>query len=180
MRKTVGTFAVVGALLATVPAFAADDSKPSEISNVIKAAAPYGEGAYRVLFMKAYDATLWTDAGQWSMTAPFALSLTYHFACSASDIVDRAMKEMAHDNPNIDAATQERYRNLMSSVAPAVKDGDETTSLYTPDGTVRFFRDGQLVGQVHDQNFAKAFFGIWLSPATTDPGLRTDLLRHDA
>jgi hypothetical protein len=184
MRKTVGTVAVVGALFAAVPALAAgskaaEAAKPAEITNAIKASAPYGIGTMRVLLMSAYDAALWTDAAHWSMQSPFAISMTYHFACDASDIVDRAVDEMSHANPNLSAATLAHYRSLIAGLFPGVKSGDEMTALSTPDGTVKFFHDGQQTGQVRDASFAQAFFGIWLSPDTSEPDLRASLLHID-
>jgi hypothetical protein len=184
MHKTVGAVAIVGALFAAAPALAAnasaaDAAKPAEISNVIKADAPYGTGSLKMLFISAYDASLWTDATQWSMRAPFAISMTYHFACDASDIVDRAVDEMSHANPNLTSATLARYRTLIAGLFPGVKSGDNMTGLYTPDGTVKFFHDGQETGQVHDAAFAQAFFGIWFSPDTSEPRLRAKLLHLD-
>jgi Chalcone isomerase-like len=184
MRKIVWAAAVAGALFAAAPAFAAnvsapDAPKPAEIGTVIKAVAPYGTGSLKMLFISAYDAALWTDATQWSMRAPFAISMTYHFACDASDIVDRAVDEMTHANPNLSTATIARYRTLIAGLFPAVKSGDNMTGLYTPDGTVRFFHDGEQTGQVRDPAFAKAFFGIWFSPDTSEPGLRAKLLHLD-
>jgi hypothetical protein len=177
MRKIVGAFAVAGALLAAAPAFA-DDAKPSEIARVIKADEPYGTGSLRVLLMKAYDASLWTDASQWSMQSPFALTLKYHFNCSASDIVDRAVDEISHTS-NLSAATIAHYRSLIATLLPGARSGDEMTGLYTPDGTVRFYVNGQKTGQVKDPAFAQAFFGMWLSPQTSEPDIRAGLLHLD-
>ena len=33
-----------------------------------------------------------------------------------------------------------------------------------------------LVGEVPDAEFARLFFGIWLSPQTSEPGLRAELI----
>jgi hypothetical protein len=178
MRKAIGALAFAGALLAAVPSFASD-SKPAEIANVIKADAPYGTGKMRILLMTAYDASLWTDASKWSMQVPFALNITYHFACTSSDIVDRLLDEMSHSSPNIGSATLAHYRSMIAGLFTDVKSGDHTTGLYTPDGTIRFFHDGQQTGQVRDPQFAQAFFGIWLSPQTSEPDMRQNLLHID-
>jgi Chalcone isomerase-like len=182
MRKAIGALAVAGALLAAVPSFAVEatpTAKPAEIANVIKADAPYGAGKMRVLLMTAYDASLWTDAAKWSMQVPFALNVTYHFACTSGDIADRLLDEISHVNPNIASATLAHYRSMFAGLFPDAKSGDKMTALYTPDGTIRFYNDGQQTGQVHDASFAQAFFGVWLSPATSEPGLRQNLLHTD-
>ena len=68
----------------------------------------------------------------------------------------------------------------MTRLVPDVKSGDEVTGLYTPSGTIKFFRDGQLTGQVRDPEFAQNFFAIWLSPQTSEPSLRAKLLRQSS
>jgi hypothetical protein len=153
------------------------EAKPAELSTAIKADQPYGAGSYKVIFITAYDAALWTDAQHWSMQVPFALTLSYHMSFSSADIIERSLDEMKQDDPAIDAPTLARYRADMLPVFPAVRAGDEITGLYQPDGTTQFFLNGRPTGQVHDRNFAAAFFGIWLSPHTTAPDLRASLLR---
>ena len=41
----------------------------------------------------------------------------------------------------------------------------------------RFFVNGRLQREVREPGFATRFFGIWLSPQTSEPGLREQLLR---
>ena len=172
LRKT---FLLAGALLAAATLGAR--AEPAELAATIRAEQPYGEGSYKIVFITAYDAALWTDTQHWSMQSPFALTLTYHMAFSSDDIVGRSLDEMKQDDPAIGDATLARYRTLMLPLFPAVKSGDEITGLYQPDGTTRFFLNGRPTGQIRDQNFAAAFFGIWLSPRTSAPDLRASLLR---
>jgi len=46
--------------------------------------------------------------------------------------------------------------------------------------SARFYLDGRLLGEVADAAFARAFFGIWLDPASTDKDLHDALLRDAA
>ncbi len=167
--------AAIALLLACGPALGA--TKPGELASVIEAEQPYGHGAFSWLMITAYDAALWTDAAQWSMQTPFALTLTYHMGFSTDEIVSRSLKEMKRDNPAVSEAALARYRKLMTGAFPTVKSGDEITGLYTPTGTTQVFLNGRQTGQIHDAAFAQAFFGIWLSPSTSEPGLRNKLLR---
>ncbi len=168
-------FAVVGLLLATAPAMGV--TKPAELATIIEAERPYGHGALSWLMITAYDADLWTDAPRWSMQAPFALTLTYHMGFSADEIISRSVQEIKRDSPVTSDATLARYRKLMTGAFPAVKSGDEITGFYAPTGTTQIFLNGRQTGQIHDAAFAQAFFGIWLSPSTTEPALRNKLLR---
>lgn len=166
----IATFAL--AVLAATPVAAA----PREIADTIHAAKPYGKGAVSFLFMTAYDATLWTDAAHWSMDLCFALTLHYGMGFSTAELVERTMTEMAHVAPHLDAATQARYRAMLPKLFPSVKSGDTITALHTPGQPTKFYHNGALVGQSDDAAFAAPFFAIWLSPATSDPGLRRKLL----
>ncbi|HKD23352.1 MAG TPA: chalcone isomerase family protein [Rhizomicrobium sp.] len=156
------------------PALAA---APGEIAGVIKAEQPYGSAKLRKFFISVYDAALWTDAPQWSMQSPFALSIAYRVSLSKSDLTDSTVKEMAHVDPRLDAAALAAYRGQLNKVYADVNSGDTITALYTPDGVVHFFHNGHATGEVHDRTFAQSFFDIWLSPATSEPGLRAGLLR---
>ena len=57
-----------------------------------------------------------------------------------------------------------------------VKAGDRITGVYQPATGAVFWRNGSLLGEVRDPVFARQFFGIWLSPQTSEPQLRRALL----
>ena len=158
-------------MMASGPALAA----PAEIASVIHAATPYGSGKYAVLFITAYDTELWTDAPGWSMNAPFALTLRYHIGFSSDYLLNRTLREMKGVDPKLSDADIERYRKAMAFFAPA-SSGDEMTMLYQPGEPVRFFKNGAPTGEVNEPGFAQDFFGVWLSPATSEPDLRKSLL----
>ena len=44
----------------------------------------------------------------------------------------------------------------------------------------RFFVNGALRGEPKDADFARLFFGIWLSPRSSEPALREALLGRTA
>ncbi|HWF65635.1 MAG TPA: chalcone isomerase family protein [Rhizomicrobium sp.] len=159
-------------MLATTPALAT----PQEVASVIHASQPYGSGKYTVLFITAYDAEVWTDAPQWSMNAPFALTLRYHIGFSSDYLVNRTLREMKGVNPALTDADIARYRKAMAFFAPA-SSGDEMTMLYQPGQPTRFFKNGAPTGEISEPGFAADFFGVWLSPNTSDPDLRKSLLK---
>jgi len=174
MRKIRGGHGfLLAACLVASPAFAA---APPEIASVIHAATPYGEGRYAFLLVTPYEAQLWTDAQQWSMEAPFALTLRYHMDFSTDDFVSRARSEMKHVDPSLSDATLDSYGAAMTKVFPPVKDGDEITALYEPGKPVQIFKNGSPTGSVAEAGFAAPFFGIWLSPVSSARSLRKKLL----
>lgn len=184
--------APVFALAAPSPALAApQEGPPTEIAFAIHDAQPYGAGKYSVLFITAYDAQLWTDAQSWSMDAPFAVTLRYHMSFSSDYLISRMLREMRHVNPSLTDADIARYRAAMGFFAPAAS-GDEMTMLYLPaqpaksengksepamSEAVWFFKNGSPTGKISEPGFARDFFGVWLSPNTSDPDLRASLLK---
>ena len=64
----------------------------------------------------------------------------------------------------------------MRQIFPDVKEGDRITGVQRPGEAARFFVNGQPRGEVRDAEFTRLFFGIWLSPRTSQPRLREALL----
>jgi hypothetical protein len=48
--------------------------------------------------------------------------------------------------------------------------------LQRPGEAAVFWLNGRLRGEIRDAEFARRFFGIWLSPRTSEPALRSALL----
>jgi len=57
-----------------------------------------------------------------------------------------------------------------------VRKGDRITGVNLPPGIVRFYFNGQPIGEIDDPEFTRAFFGIWLDPRTSRPEFRKRLL----
>ncbi len=64
----------------------------------------------------------------------------------------------------------------MRRVFPDVEPGDRLLGVHRPGEGVAFFYNGQLRGEIRDPEFARLFFGIWLSPRSSEPAMRQALL----
>ena len=64
----------------------------------------------------------------------------------------------------------------MKQIFPDVVDGDCIIGLTLPQSGARFYYNEKATGEIQDREFAKAFFGIWLDPKTSEPALRIKLL----
>lgn len=64
----------------------------------------------------------------------------------------------------------------MKALFPDVVAGDQLTGVHHPGEKAEFYRNDELIGVVHDPEFASAFFGIWLDAGTSAPELRERLL----
>ncbi|MBM3363996.1 MAG: hypothetical protein FJY42_15350, partial [Betaproteobacteria bacterium] len=61
-------------------------------------------------------------------------------------------------------------------VFPDIRAGDRLLGLHRPGVGASFWFNGRFRGEVRDPEFAQRFFGIWLSPQTSQPVLRRALL----
>ena len=80
----------------------------------------------------------------------------------------------------IAADTGARWLGEMTRIFPDVRAGDRITGVQRPGTGARFFVNGRLQGELPDSDFARLFFGIWLSPRTSEPALRAALLGSGA
>lgn len=171
MRKTLLPLL---AILAAAPAFAQMD-KPQAINAYIHASSPYGEGTLHRLFLKVYDASVWTDASSWSMKTVFALCIHYDLNFDNDALADRSIEEMRH----VGTVTKDKeadYRDKLLHIFPNVHSGDVITALYVPGKALTFYHNDKKVGVITDPAFAEGFLSIWLAPNTSEPELRQALV----
>lgn len=151
------------------------------VAEALGGATLAGKGQLRFLGLHVYGARLWVGPGFQAAdfeAHPFALELTYRRAFTGAAIVERSIQEMQRQTP-IAAPQAERWRQQLAAVMPDVKSGDRLIGLYQPGQGMRLWRGSQLLGVIDDAELARLFFGIWLSPRTSDPGLRSALLARE-
>ena len=167
------------ALLSAAGARAQSAAPPAEVATEIPGARLQGSGTLRFLALRVYDARLWTGAttvpgADWAAAA-LALELEYARSLDGVRIAERSLTEMRRQG-EIAADVAERWLGAMKQLFPDVKAGDRITGINVPGLGARFYINGRLKGEVRDLNFARYFFGIWLSPKTSEPALRDTLL----
>ena len=156
----------------------ANPAAPAELAADLPQARLQGRGRLRFLGLRIYDIRLWAGASpvgaQWA-GVPLALELEYARSLDGAQIAERSLVEMQRQaEPAADTA--ERWLSAMKKIFPDVRAGDRITGLNLPGQGARFFHNGVLRGEVRDTEFARLFFGIWLSPRTSEPALRESLL----
>ncbi len=137
-----------------------------------------GEGSLRFLGMEIYQARLWTPPqfrAEDYAAYPLALELNYRRGFTAKAIAERSVHEMRRVG-TFTASQAQSWQQALQAALPDVQAGDRITGLYRPGlGAVFRFKE-RTVGEIADPEFARLFFGIWLSPQTSEPGLRHALL----
>jgi hypothetical protein len=151
---------------------------PAEVAAALPGARLQGVGRMRFMLMHIYDARLWVGVralgADWSAT-PFALELEYARDLKGADIAERSLAEMRRQG-EIPAEAAERWLGIMKQLFPDVRAGDRITGVNLPGLGARFFVNGVFRGEPREPEFARTFFGIWLSPRTSEPALRDALL----
>lgn len=163
------------------PVLAQAPAVPAEVAAELPGARLQGQGRLRFLGLLIYDARLWvgakavdTQGADWA-PLPLALELQYARSLDGAKIADRSLSEMQRQGA-IEAAKATRWLSAMTRIFPDVKEGDRITGFNLPGVGAHFFVNGQLKGDVNDAEFARVFFGIWLSDKTSESGLRNALL----
>ncbi|MBP7412251.1 MAG: chalcone isomerase family protein [Giesbergeria sp.] len=137
-----------------------------------------GQGVLRFWGLAIYEARLWVSPGfaaQDYAALPLALELTYQRAFTAQAIAQRSIEEMRRVG-NFSPEQGARWQQALQATLPDVQPGDRLMGLYRPGAGAVFQMQGRTVGEVADAEFARLFFGIWLSPRTSEPQLRQALL----
>ena len=151
---------------------------PTEVVAEIPGTRLLGRGTLRFMGLRVYDGRLWVGAAapgtDWQ-AVPLALELQYLRSLKGGLIAERSLKEMRRQG-EIDDVSAERWLGNMKQLFPDVGPGDRITGVNLPGVGARFFVNGQLRGEVREPEFARYFFGIWLSPRTSEPAMREQLL----
>lgn len=137
-----------------------------------------GKARLTIWGFDVYDASLWVTPGFKAdkLTAlPFALELAYLRDFTNADIAERSIVEMRR-SATISDAQAKAWTVAMLRVIPNVKKGDRIMGVYRPGTGAAFLVNGKSAGEIMDAEFARLFFGIWLSPKTSEPKLRSALL----
>ena len=151
---------------------------PQALRPAVPDATVAGQAKLTFWGFEVYQATLWVAPGfaEGSYAqSPFALELAYLRDFKGADIASRSMAEMRRQAP-MTPAQETAWENQMQALFPDVKTGDRITGVNQPGTGVVFWNNGRLLGEVRDTAFAKQFFGIWLSPQTSEPAMRRALL----
>ena len=134
-----------------------------------------GAARLKVLFWDIYESSLYTPDGTWSEgVRPLRLDIRYLRAISALDLVKQTGKEWAEQGKS--SPKHVVWQGELLSIWPDVTEGDVISLAIDPSGVSTFLFNGNAIGTIGDPQFGEDFAGIWLSPDTTRPALRRQLI----
>jgi hypothetical protein len=148
------------------------------VSAYLSDARSTGSARLKVFGFQIYDARLWSEADFQPTTydeSRFALEITYLRSFDNNAVADRSIKEM-RKLAKLSEAQQAQWLAQMSAIFPDIAKGDRLVGIHQPGVGAVFSFNGKPVGEIKDPEFARLFFGIWLSPQTSAPELRRELL----
>lgn len=138
-----------------------------------------GQANMRWFGLLLYEARLWTldafDSKHWA-DQRFALELVYARSFDGAKIAQASLELMQAQHGK--AAERDRqWLAWMQQSFPNIQAKDRLLGLHqgAKEGC-RFVHNRQVRLDIPDAQFAKAFFGIWLDPRTTEPALRRSLI----
>jgi hypothetical protein len=164
------------------PAFAQvqlpNGEAPAMVVSALGQTKTLGTSRFTYWGFEVYQATLWV-APDFKLSAindaAYALDLRYLRNFKGKDIAQRSLDEMRRV-ASLSEARAQAWLKQMQDTFPDVKEGDRLTGIHLPGKGVRFLLNGQALAEVADAEFARVFFGIWLSDKTSEPKLRAALL----
>jgi hypothetical protein len=148
---------------------------PPRVMELVPGLQVQGGGEFTFFGISVYDGYYWSPGRGWSKDAPFALDLHYHLALEGAKIAERSVGEITKLRLGT-AEQRARWGREMKRVFPDVRRGDRITGVNLPGGVVRYFYNGNSIGDIADPGFAHAFFGIWLDPKSSQIDFRQTLL----
>ena len=161
----------------------ASETVTNHIQQEIPNAKLSGQGSFRWFGLKIYDAQLWVGKEGYDTNKPlaekFALDLRYARTLEGKKIAQASDEQITKLGIG-SAAQRTKWLEEMLQLFPDVSEGTHLTGIYLPQHGTDFYLDGRPIGTIKDDDFAHAFFAIWLTPETSEPQLRKDLLKNAA
>ena len=137
-----------------------------------------GIAKLRVLFFDIYTSELKTESGKYADgIRPIQLKIIYERNIKSSALIKQTKKEW--DAQKANDKNQQNWIKTLENIWPDIESGDTLTfELYDNDKN-QFFYNEQAIGNVDDPDFGEKFIGIWLSPKTTRPKIRREMLGNN-
>ncbi|MEH6582305.1 MAG: chalcone isomerase family protein [Halioglobus sp.] len=134
-----------------------------------------GEARLKVLLWSVYDSRLYSKTGNYNPELrPLRFEIEYLRNIQASDLV--LQTELEWEQQGVDHPRRAQWLETLLKIWPDVAEDDVLTLHLDEQGESTFYSNDVLLGKIGDPDFGVHFLDIWLSPATSRPGLREGLL----
>ncbi len=124
-----------------------------------------GQAPWSLLGVPVYQLRLWAAAGFEASeytSRPFVLAIDFERELDGPGLAERFVADMRRMGRSSEAQAQQWLIQL-EAVFAQVKAQDRVSAEHDGQGEVRFCHNGVLLRTLHDADFARLFFGLWLS-----------------
>ena len=155
------------------------DEKADDVALTLR-----GMSTFRYWGFRVYTGALYVPASASVRDAvegeiPKKLVLRYHRSLTVEQFVEKS-EETLESHPKLSLEALRPTLSRMNSLYVPVQEGDSYAITYSPkQSTLSLFFNGRLLGRINDRDFARAYFGIWLSTYSVGSDFTADLLGID-
>ena len=160
-------------VLIGVNSFAANSGKASSLKHApLKVV---GQAEMRWLMFPLYRVTLKTTDGLYRENRyPQMLDIVYLRNIDKQHLLKATDGEWKR--LGIPPVKRQEWIRQLGNLWPSIKRGDRLAFQVNPEGQNFFIYNGKKIGGIVDKQFGRSFLAIWLSPATSRPGIRQRLI----
>lgn len=144
-------------------------ASPNELQAV-------GTSQVKAFFARIYEATLKTPDGRYQENRyPLALEIRYQRYIAKEMLLNVTDQQWRH--LGVPTAERQQWLTQLQKLWPnAVQAGDTLTLYVDSKKGNRFYYNGKPLGGVNHARFGEQFLAIWLSPKTSRPDIRQQLI----
>ena len=129
---------------------------------------------FSVFFFDIYQSRLLTETGSFNFSQkPYLFEITYLKDITSEDLIGRTVEQWQH--LSISESQYQPFIKQLASLWPDISAGDKLAIRVTNKKSKFYFND-VLLGDITNDTFGDMFVSIWLSPNTSQPELRHQLL----
>lgn len=139
---------------------------------------------YYYYFFHVYSIGLYLDDSiqnfnfqNFDFSKPISLSFYYHRDIEKKDLTETA-DIILEKNPKYDKKLFKSELENINKLYKSVREKDTYDLVYQPIAGTSLYYNGKLLGSVAGKDFAKFYFGIWLSQYSISKKLTNDLLQN--
>ena len=134
-----------------------------------------GQAEMRWLMFPLYRVSLKTADGRYQENQyPQMLDILYLRNIDKQDLLSATDNQW--NRLGVPLAKRKLWITQLGKLWPTIRKGDRLAFQVNPKGHNYFIYNGQRIGGIADKQFGKSFLDIWLSPKTSQPGIRQRLI----
>ena len=135
-----------------------------------------GKAKLSVLFWDIYQSSLYSSTGDYQLdNRPEQVVFNIHYLrdIEQSELIEHTEEQWRH--LGLTPQDFNSYLAQLQTFWPNIEQGDNLTLLVNPSNSTFYF-NSEPIGNIESANFGPMFLNIWLSPQTSRPKLRRQLL----